>query len=111
MEIKAILNKPYTSFERADFVVENNAEKGYEIKETEEQLQAWGYTAEEKAEIEKQAHINELKEQLAKLDDKSARSMRAILANTATQEDRDFLAQLEVQAEALRKEIKDLSGE
>lgn len=40
MEIKAKLNKPYTSKQRADFVVENNHSKGYEIQETEDALLA-----------------------------------------------------------------------
>ena len=40
MEIKATLNKPYTDKQRADFIVENNHNKGYEIQETEEALLA-----------------------------------------------------------------------
>ena len=47
MEIKAQLIKPYTDKQRIDFIVENNHNKGYEIKETETALQAWGETAEE----------------------------------------------------------------
>ena len=42
MEIKAQLNKPYTEKQRINFIVENNHKKGYEIRETEEELQAWG---------------------------------------------------------------------
>lgn len=49
---------------------------------------------------------NELIARLGKIDAKSARSMRAILAGTATQEDRDFLAQLEEEAEEVRKELQ-----
>ena len=48
MEIKAELNKPYTEEERMDFIVEQNHNLGYEIRETQEALQAWGYTEEEK---------------------------------------------------------------
>lgn len=40
MEIKATLNKPYTDKQRADFIVEYNHNKGYEIQETEEALLA-----------------------------------------------------------------------
>ena len=40
MEIKAKLNKPYTDKQRADFIVENNHNKGYEIQETEDALLA-----------------------------------------------------------------------
>lgn len=54
MEIKATLNKPYTEEERADFIVEQNHNNGYEIRETETALEAWGYTEEEKAEQERE---------------------------------------------------------
>lgn len=47
MEIKAKIDKPYTDNERLNFIVEQNHQNGYEIRETEEELQAWGYTAEE----------------------------------------------------------------
>lgn len=40
MEIKATLNKPYTDKQRADFIVENNHNKGYTIEETDEALLA-----------------------------------------------------------------------
>lgn len=59
MEIKAQLDKPYTENERLDFIVEQNHNNGYEIKETEKALEAWGYTEEEKQE--------QRKEQIAKL--------------------------------------------
>lgn len=54
MEIKAYINKPYTENQRIDFIVENNHKSGYEIRETDEQLQAWGYTAEEIEQQEEQ---------------------------------------------------------
>lgn len=47
MEIKAILKKPYTEIERMSFVVSYNHQLGYEIHETETELQALGYTVEE----------------------------------------------------------------
>ena len=59
MEIKAKLDKPYTEEQRINFIVEQNHQQGYEIKETETELQAWGYTEEEKQEQEK-ARIQEL---------------------------------------------------
>lgn len=52
MEIKAELIKPYTENERMDFIVLENHNNGYEIRETETALQAWGYTEEEKAQQE-----------------------------------------------------------
>ena len=59
MEIKATLQKPYTENQKMDFIVENNHQLGYEIKETETALEAWGYTEEEKEQQEK-ARILEL---------------------------------------------------
>ena len=59
MEIKAKLEKPYTEEERCEFIVEQNHTLGYVIEETQEELQAWGYTEEEKQEQEK-ARIQEL---------------------------------------------------
>ena len=47
MEVKAVLNKPYTDKERMDFIVEYNHQKGYEIRETAEALEAWGETSAE----------------------------------------------------------------
>ena len=52
MEIKAELEKPYTEEQRLNFIVEQNHINGYEIRETEQALQAWGLTVEEEAERE-----------------------------------------------------------
>ena len=54
MEIKAKLTKPYTEDERMAFVVEQNHKLGYEIRETETSIEAWGYTDEEKAQKERE---------------------------------------------------------
>ena len=54
MEIKATLNKPYTEKERIDFIVEQNHNNGYEIRETETAIEAWGYTDEEKERAERE---------------------------------------------------------
>lgn len=59
MEIKATLQKPYTEIEKMSFVVSYNHQLGYEIKETETELQALGYTEEELNEQEKE-RIQEL---------------------------------------------------
>lgn len=56
----------------------------------------------------KEEKIAKLKQQLNTLDEKSSRSMRAILANTSTEDDRTFLANLETQAESIRQQIRDL---
>lgn len=54
MEIKATLQKPYTEEERIEFIVEQNHNNGYEIRETETALEAWGYTEEEIAQQERE---------------------------------------------------------
>ena len=59
MEIKAELQKPYTDKQRLNFIVQQNHQKGYEIRETEEELQAWGYTDEELLATAKQNKYNE----------------------------------------------------
>lgn len=56
MEIKAELKQPYTENERMAFIVEQNHNNGYEIRETETSIEAWGYTEEERAQQE-QEHI------------------------------------------------------
>lgn len=60
MEIKATLQKPFTEEERLNFIVTNNHNLGFEIKETETALEAWGYTEEEKEQQEEE-RISHLK--------------------------------------------------
>lgn len=54
MELKSELLKPYTDEQRMDFIVEQNHQQGYEIRETETALQAWGYTEDEQQQQERQ---------------------------------------------------------
>lgn len=54
MEIKAELKQPYTEDERIEFIVEQNHKLGYEIKEVEDGLQAWGLTEEDNINLRKQ---------------------------------------------------------
>lgn len=108
MEIKAKLNKPYTDTQRLEFIVAQNHQNGYEIKETKVALEAWGLTEEEQAEQQKQAHKAELIKQLDEIDLKTIRSMRAIQAGTGTEADEEKLAELESQAAQIRQELKDL---
>lgn len=60
MEIKSKLLKPYTDNQRVDFIIEQNHNLGYDIKETDVALEAWGYTEEEEEDIEKE-RISHLK--------------------------------------------------
>lgn len=59
MEIKATLNKPYTEEQRIDFIVNNNHHKGFEIKETETAIEAWGFNKEEELNFRKQTRLEE----------------------------------------------------
>lgn len=108
MELKATLNKPYNDSERIDFIIEQNRHNGYEVKETEQALEAWGFTEEEIAEQAKQEHKQELLAQLDAVDLKTIRPLRAIQAGTGTQEDTDKVEELEAQAEQIRGELREL---
>ena len=59
MEIKATLQKPYEDEQRCNFIVEYNHQQGFEIRETETELQAWGYTGEEEAQKRQEAFEKE----------------------------------------------------
>ena len=76
MEIKATLNKPYTEKQRADFIVENNHQYGYEIKETETALEAWGLTDEEQEEQRQQARNTEIEGKITELNNLTVEYMR-----------------------------------
>lgn len=67
MEIKAILNKPYTETQRLDFIVNQNHHNGYEIKETETALEAWSLTEEEIAQKERDCRNQEIDEKIKEL--------------------------------------------
>lgn len=64
--------------------------------------------AERKATDEKAAQIKALQEQLDTLDLKAIRALRAIQAGTGTEADSAKLAEIEAQAEEVRKQIRDL---
>ena len=67
MEIKAELKQPYTEEQRIDFIVTQNHNNGFEIRETEESLQACGYTEEEKQEQERQRRNEEIDNKIKEL--------------------------------------------
>ena len=67
MELKATLNKPYTDKERMNFIVEQNHKLGYEIRETETELQAWGKTEEEIQEQLQKQRNKEIDEKVKEL--------------------------------------------
>lgn len=59
MEIKAELLKPYGEKEKIQFIVEYNHNLGYEIRETELALEAWGKDTNEVFQATKEAKLNE----------------------------------------------------
>ena len=76
MEIKAALNKPFTQKQKLDFIVIQNHNNGYEIKETETALEAWGDTEEET--------LKKLKEAKYKENDQKAQQARVSQEFTIT---------------------------
>ena len=75
MEIKAQLNKPYTEEQKIDFIVTNNHNLGYEIRETETELQAWGLTQDEITEQEKQRRNSEIDSKIKELQEMSLQDL------------------------------------
>lgn len=68
MKLITELKKPYTEEQRCDFIVEQNHNLGYEVRETETSIQAWGLDDEEIEEQKKQLRISELKQMLSAAD-------------------------------------------
>lgn len=64
-----------------------------------------------KHDLTSEEKIEELKAQLDEIDRQAIRPLRAIAAGTATDEDRETLAELEKQAEDIRAELAELSKE
>ncbi len=103
MEIKDRLNRPYTEVERMQFIVSNNHQKGYEIRNTEYGMEAWGYTDEEIADMEAQAKKDARIEELHKLLSDTDYCIIKIAEGAATREDyADVIALREGYREELR---------
>jgi len=69
MEIKNTLQKPYEEKDRIKFIVEQNHRLGYEIRETETELQAWGYTQEEIEQQQKEQRKLEVQNKIKELNE------------------------------------------
>ena len=72
---------------------------------------AWyvqGYAPEEPEDEKKRKRRQQIINQLAELDLKVIRSLRAIQAGAGTDADREFLTSIESQAQELRAELKEL---
>ena len=68
MIVVAELKKPCSNKARADFIVENNHHKGYQIKETKTKIQALDYDDTEKFENAKSEKLNELNTIVSRYD-------------------------------------------
>ena len=75
MEIKSELKQPYTDKQRMDFIVEQNHQLGFEIKETETALEAWGYSEEEKQEQEREQRNQEIDNKIKELSEMASTEM------------------------------------
>lgn len=69
-----------------------------------------GYAPEEPEWHKKESRIAKIKARLKELDEKSTRSIRAIVAKTATEEDIQYLNTIEIEVETLREELRELEG-
>ena len=96
------LVKPYSLDKRAEFIVKYDIPNN-SLVETEVALEAWTKTKKELDEAAKEAKIMQIKFELDKLDLKSIRAIRA--------NDQEYLVKYEAQAEELRKQLKQFSGE
>lgn len=110
-----VLEKPYTSKQRVDFIVKYNHQMGKDIEETDIALYAlepWesvendqiiedreGY-ARRKAEEEKEAKKQKILQALDALDLKSIRAIRA--------GDQEYIENYETQAAELRRQLREL---
>ena len=75
MEIKSELKQPYTDKQRMDFIVEQNHKLGFEIKETETSLEAWGLTEEEIQAQERERRNQEIDNKIKELSEMASTEM------------------------------------
>ncbi|MBR1620196.1 hypothetical protein IJ674_09930 [bacterium] len=96
------LEKPFTDAQRCNFIVEENHNKGYEIKETDNAIESWGMDEDEIANLQKNNCIEDI---LKELNDLDLKSIRAIRSN-----DEEYIEKYENRAIELRKELQELQG-
>ena len=103
MEIKAVLNKPYTEKQKIDFIVEQNHNNGYIIEEAENNLNALGYTQEELDEQEQKRKNADIKNQLEILDKKR---IRAVCEPSMKTENQSWLEYYNQEIQILRAKLE-----
>lgn len=98
------------------WVVPDNSELAEKIKDT----PYWEPVQDEEGNLtgiiplsppEPEVTVAELKSELEEIDKQAIRPLRAIAAGTDTEEDRETLAELERQAEAVRSQLAELEGD
>lgn len=97
MIVVAELKKPCTDKARADFIVENNHNKGYEIRETETALEAWWYTEEE---FSQQKEEQETERELLSLED-TLKELKNLYLQAQILGDNDTMAEVTAQTKEL----------
>lgn len=102
-----VLKKPYTDEEKKQFIVKNNHCLGFRILETDEELQAFDYSEEEKKEQNKEFEIQDLKKQLDETDYKIIKCSEYSLAGKELPYDIEYLHS---QRQAIRDRITELEG-
>ena len=103
MEIKAVLNKPYTEKQKIDFIVEQNHNNGYIIEEAGNSLNALGYTQEELDEQEQKRNNADIKNQLEILDKKR---IRAVCEPSMKTENQSWLEYYNQEIQILRAKLE-----
>ena len=96
MIVVAELKKPCSDKERADFIVENNHHKGYQIKETETKIQALDYDDSEKFENAKNSKLAELTAITSKFDNQLVNTDMIIKSSLGFKVNADLRSQFNI---------------
>lgn len=96
MIVVAELKKPCSDKARADFIVENNHHKGYQIKETETKIQALDYDDSEKFENAKNAKLADLTAITSKFDNQLVNTDMIIKSSLGFTINADLRSQLNI---------------
>ncbi len=90
MEIKAVLNKPYSKSEKLNFIIQQSHNFGYKIIESAYALEAWGKTENEIQKDKSEIQKLEIQRQLEELDKKRIRAVCEPSMKTNNQSWLDF---------------------
>lgn len=105
MEIKATLNKPCTKEQRTNFIIEQNHKKGYEIKESTNSIEAWGYTQKEEERLDLESRVAYLEGQTGLI-----RPLRENVLSEGSAYS-DYVKQKAQEIETLAEQLRTMEGE